>query len=105
MIVYRDTVYYYVGGDRALDGYSFSGGGNGWFFRGIVSEITGVEEVVKGGEKVVIRVVRGGFEFSEYSEVYSASGRLVFRGEGRISLPAGVYFVRAGGKVFKVVVR
>ena len=38
-------------------------------------------------------------------EVYSVSGRLVFRGEGRISLPAGVYFVKVRGKVFKVVLR
>ena len=38
-------------------------------------------------------------------EVYSVSGRLVFRGEGRVSLLAGAYFVRAGGRVFRVVVR
>ena len=38
-------------------------------------------------------------------EVYSVSGRLVFRGEGRVSLPAGVYFVKVGGRVFRVVVR
>ncbi len=105
LITYRDTVYYYVGGDRSLDASSFSGGGNAWFFRGVISEIIGVEEVVKGGEKVAIRVVKGGLEVPEYGEVYSVSGRLVFRGEGRVSLPAGVYFVKTRGKVFKVVVR
>ena len=105
LITYRDTVYYYTGGDRSRDGYIFSGGGNAWFFRGIVSEITGVEEVVKEGEKVAIRVVKGGLEVPEYGEVYSVSGRLIFKGGGRVSLPSGVYFVRAGGKVFKVVVR
>ena len=29
----------------------------------------------------------------------------VFKSEGRVSLPAGVYFVRAGGRMFRVVVR
>jgi len=38
-------------------------------------------------------------------EVYSVSGRLVFRGDGRVSLPAGVYFVKVKGRVFRVVVR
>ena len=86
-------------------GSAFSGGGRAWFFRGTVSEITGVEEVVRRTGRVSIRVVKGGFEVPEYGEVYSVNGRLVFRGEGRISLPAGVYFVKVRGKVFKVVVR
>ena len=105
LIAYRDTVYYYTGGDRSRSSSAFSGGGNGWFFRGVISEITGVEEVVKGGEKVSIRVVRGGVEMKVKGEVYSVSGRLVFRGEGKVSLPTGVYFVKVKDRVFKIVVR
>ena len=55
--------------------------------------------------KGVFTVFRGGVDLKVESEVYSVSGRLVFRGEGRVSLPAGVYFVKVGGRVFKVVVR
>ncbi len=49
--------------------------------------------------------MKDGLEVPEYGEVYSVSGRLVFSGKGRVSLPAGVYFVKVRGKVFKVVVR
>ena len=55
--------------------------------------------------KGVFTVLKGEFEMKVEGKVYSVSSKLVFRGEGRVSLPAGVYFVRAGGKVFKVVVR
>ena len=50
-------------------------------------------------------VLRDGVLLRDMGEVYSASGRLVFRGEGRVSLPAGVYFVKVGGRVFRIVVR
>ena len=55
--------------------------------------------------KGVFTVLKGGLEMKVKGEVYSVSGRLVFRGEGRVSLPSGVYFVKVKDKVFKVVVR
>jgi hypothetical protein len=36
--------------------------------------------------------------------IYDVSGRLVGRG-GRVSLKGGIYFVEAGGKLYKVVIR
>ncbi len=55
--------------------------------------------------KGVFTVLKGGLEMKVKGEVYSVSGRLVFRGEGRVSLPTGVYFVKVKDRVFKVVVR
>ena len=64
-----------------------------------------VRESEDGGSTPAYAVLRDGVMLRDTGEVYSASGRLVFRGKGRISLSTGVYFVKVGGRVFKVVVR
>jgi len=58
-----------------------------------------------GGSTPVYAVIGDGIMLRNTGEVYSISGRLVFRGKGRVSLPAGVYFVKVKGRVFRVVVR
>ena len=104
LIVYEDTVYYYWGGDRSLDVFAFSGGGNAWILRGILSEITGVYETNK--ENIAnLEVSNRGLILKNSGRVYSLSGRLVFEGKGRVNLPEGIYFVKVKGKVFKVIVR
>ncbi len=71
------------------------------YFSATTRGMIGVRERRIGG-KGVFTVFRGGVDLKVESSV---SGRLVFRGKGRVSLPAGVYFVKVGGKVFKTVVR
>ncbi len=41
----------------------------------------------------------------EKGKVYDVAGRVLFSGSGKIHLKAGVYFVKTGGRTFKVVVR
>jgi hypothetical protein len=48
-------------------------------------------------------VVRSVILKGDYS-IYDVSGRLVGRG-GRVVLRGGIYFVEAGGKLHKVVIR
>ncbi len=38
-------------------------------------------------------------------KVYDASGRLIFSGKGEVQLKTGIYFITAGGKTFKAIVR
>ncbi len=84
---------------------TFTDGGNAWFFRGIISKITGIKEVVRGEVDGVLNVSKGLIELKDVGKVYSIDGRLVFRGKGRVVLPRGVYFVKFKGRVFKVIVK
>lgn len=47
----------------------------------------------------------GIIEVEENTEIYDAGGRLVFRGKGKTRLPKGVYFVKNGREVSKVIIR
>jgi hypothetical protein len=62
-----------------------------------------VEEVKVEEEKPFEVVGRTVILKGDYS-IYDVSGRLVGRG-GRVSLKGGIYFVEAGGKLYKVVIR
>lgn len=62
-----------------------------------------VEEIKIGDEKPFEVVGRMVILKGDYS-IYDISGRLVGRG-GRVSLKGGIYFVEAGGKLHKVVIR
>jgi len=62
-----------------------------------------VEEVKVGDKKPFEVVGRTVILKGDYS-IYDVSGRLVGRG-GKVSLKGGVYFVEAGGKLHKVVIR
>jgi hypothetical protein len=70
---------------------------------------TGIESVVEGGSDVAIYGVDGTIEvFGEVSsvDVYSISGAQVYSGsEKTIAVPAGLYIVKAGKAVAKVVVK
>ncbi|NPB03077.1 MAG: T9SS type A sorting domain-containing protein, partial [Thermotogae bacterium] len=89
----------------AEDGIIYSGGGNGWFLRGLLSEITGVSEREKLIASELYEVFGSVVELKVDGEIYDPSGRLRYTGKGRVSLPAGVYFVRARREAFKVIVR
>jgi len=39
-----------------------------------------------------------------YKEIYDVSGRLIFKGKGNVKLKRGVYFVKVGGRVVKLIV-
>jgi hypothetical protein len=62
-----------------------------------------VEEVKVEEEKPFEFVGRTVILKSDYS-IYDVSGRLLGRG-GRVVLKGGIYFVEAGGKLHKVVIR
>jgi hypothetical protein len=70
---------------------------------------TGIESVVEGGSDVAIYGVDGAIEvFGEVSnvDVYSISGAQVYSGsEKTIAVSAGLYIVKAGKAVAKVVVK
>jgi len=77
-------------------------GGNGWFLRGLLSEITGVSERGRLIASELYEVFGSVVELKAEGEIYDPSGRLRHAGRGRVSLPAGVYFVRVKREVFKV---
>ncbi len=60
---------------------------------------------MRGKVDGVLNVSKGLIELKDVGEVYSLSGRLVFRGKGRVVLPRGVYFVKFKDRVFKVILR
>jgi len=62
-----------------------------------------VEEVEVGDKKPFEVVGRTVILKGDYP-IYDVSGRLVGRG-GRVVLKGGIYFVEAGGKLHKVVIR
>jgi hypothetical protein len=62
-----------------------------------------VEEAKLEDEKPFDVVGRTVILKGDYS-IYDVSGRLLGRG-GRVSLKGGIYFVEAGGKLHKVVIR
>ncbi len=68
---------------------------------GIISADEGREE----GGSPPFDVSGGSLTLLTFGRVYSASGRLVYEGKGRVSLPRGAYFVKVGGRVFKVLIR
>jgi len=82
LLIYRDTVYYYWGGDRMRNDVAVSVGGNAWFLRGLLSEITGVSERGRLIASELYEVFGRVVELKVEGAVYSVSGRMVFKGRG-----------------------
>ncbi|NPB03980.1 MAG: hypothetical protein GXO39_06160 [Thermotogae bacterium] len=56
-------------------------------------------------EKPDFVVTRGGILVEEKATVFDASGRVVFYGKGFVKLSKGIYFVREGARIKRVLVR
>ncbi len=57
------------------------------------------------GEVPGFRVLRGAVDLSAEGEIYTVSGRLVFKGKGRVYLPTGIYFVHQKGRTHRITVK
>ena len=68
--------------------------------------VTDIAERPVESSIVTVNVVRGGVEVSGPASIYDAKGALVVTTRGGfVSLDRGVYFVKTGNRVSKVVVR
>lgn len=71
----------------------------------VTKEYAGVNDII-GNQKVGINVTNGSLSVDGNAEVYSISGqRVASLKNNAISLPAGLYIVRANGKATKVLVK
>ncbi len=59
----------------------------------------------KGEYKNAFRVMKGGLVMLKYGEIYSPNGRRLFKGRGFVNLGRGVYFLKAGGRVVKILIK
>ncbi|NPB04317.1 MAG: hypothetical protein GXO39_07910 [Thermotogae bacterium] len=67
--------------------------------------MTAVAERPSKNRTSLFKVVSGGLELQTEASVYRADGRLIFTGSGRIRLKPGVYFVKSGSLLRKVLLR
>ncbi len=100
-----NTILYHSGDLFAIWGDDYYNEDAGAIYFATTAVATGYAELPTFKEKKV-KVYKGAVDLPAGSDVYTSSGRLLLRSaEGKVSLSPGVYFVRNGSRVWKVVVR
>jgi len=49
------------------------------------------------------KVSIGVTQLEEFGRIYDIRGKMVAEGKGKISLRRGIYFIRTGGRTYKVI--
>lgn len=56
----------------------------------------------EGNDKNMESLYRGYIQLEEFGRIYDIRGKKVAEGKGKISLRKGIYFIRTGGRTYKV---
>jgi len=57
----------------------------------------------EGNDKNMESLYRGYIQLEEFGRIYDIRGKKVAEGKGKISLRRGIYFIRTGGRTYKVI--
>lgn len=98
VILYGDTYLF------AIWGNDYYGDDAGAIYYATTAPFVGYAEALTS-EDGKVKVLKGTVEVPRGSYVYNSSGRLIYVGEGKVSLSPGIYFVKTAKGVRKVVVR